>query len=73
MFIRWTAFLETCLTGFEMHLREVEKRTGRQLIVPRMFGYFSEYMLRPWILMNGFNAIEVESICFTDLKTDTRI
>jgi hypothetical protein len=57
-------------------LFEVENRLfleNPELIQPRMFGYFSEYMLKPWLLLNQIPATQVETICFKNLKTDNRI
>jgi len=72
-FAKYSSWLFDLLFGFEQHLLEVEKSTGLTLIVPRMFGYFSEYMLRPWTVLHGIRPKFVDSICFTDLKLDTRI
>jgi hypothetical protein len=72
-FKQYSEWLFGHLFAFEKLLIAKEASTGRKLIVPRMFGYFSEYMLRPWLIMNHMNIKEVESICFTNLKTDTRI
>ena len=73
LFARYSKWLFDLLFGFEMHLKSLEKQLGKQLIVPRMFGYFSEYMLRPWCIINFIDVEHVESLCFTNLKTDTRI
>lgn len=72
-FDKYSEWLFNLLFGFEKHLRSIETSTGRSLIVPRMFGYFSEYMLKPWCEINHMNMKHVESICFENLKKDTRI
>lgn len=57
-------------------LFEFERRLSLhspQMITPRMFGYFSEYMLKPYTILKSVNVKHVESICFNDMKIDTRI
>ena len=73
VFNEWSEWLFGLLFEFERRLVEKEAETGLQCITPRMFGYLSEYMLKPFTLIRGIHVIHVESICFTNLKTDTRI
>jgi hypothetical protein len=76
-FKRYSSWLLDLLEGFEQHLLKLEAETGDEYITPRMFGYFSEYLLRPWIeldiVKNNTRVEFVETICFSDLKTDNRV
>lgn len=73
IFNDYAEWLLTTLFGFEKHLEQLETSTGLTYITPRMFGYFSEYMMRPYFEYKNYNVEFATSVCFDNLKTDDRI
>jgi hypothetical protein len=70
IFVEYSGWLMSLLTEFHTYLLN----SGQDnLISPRMFGYFSEYLLKPYILYKSYNVFESDIICFNNLKTDNRI
>lgn len=73
LFNQYSAWLFDILFDFENAMIDEEHRTNTTIINPRMIGYFSEYMLKPWIILNNLHAEQMDSICFSNMKTDSRI
>ena len=72
-FKEYVDWLMTTLIGFEEHLHTLSFNTEKQYITPRMFGYFSEYLMRPYFEYKAYTVEYVNSICFNNMKTDNRI
>lgn len=72
-FKEYSKWLLDILMSFEVELRKIDE----SLIVPRLFGYISEFMLKSYIeykrVSKDVKVKFVDNICFENLKTDSRV